>query len=76
MEKYPDKIRWDMVWSNPSIFECDYTEMKKWGYTTRPGHDMSIFEEMMRKIFHPKNMEKFAGYGLGMGYDEDEDFCV
>ena len=61
----PSKVDWLHLSSNPSIFEYDYIAMKNYRY------DSGLIKEMMEKIFHPKNIEKFAGYQLGMGYDED-----
>ena len=68
LEQNPEKIDWKLIWMNPSIFGYDYKEIRKWGY------DTGIFEEMMAKIFHPKNIHKFADYKLGMGYDEEIDY--
>ena len=56
IEQNQDKINWKLLSVNPAIFELDYTKMNA---------RMDIVkEEMMKKIFHPSNHDKFEGLGF------------
>ncbi len=55
-----DKIEWFGVCSNPNIFYDEYNEV------TRKYFMKHIAAEMMAKIWHPNNMEKFADWGVEM----------
>jgi hypothetical protein len=52
LESNQDKIDWNNLSANPSIFEYDYESM------TRP-----FFEELMQNRFHPDNLDKFESWG-------------
>jgi hypothetical protein len=54
-------IPWEDMSQNPAIFEYNYQKMKE---------RCSIFkEELIAKVFHPKNYHKF----VGLGCDEFDD---
>ena len=58
LEKNMDKICWHILSGNPSIFELDYNKIR-----TR----MDIIkEEMMQRVFHPRNIDKFADWGFSI----------
>ena len=48
-----EKIKWNMISSNPAIFEYDYKNM------TRP-----FTEELMQNRFHPNNLDRFEAWGF------------
>ena len=56
LEQNPDKINWAVLSRNPSIFIYDYKELKKRMKET-------IAEDLMKNRFHPKNMDKWVGWG-------------
>ena len=57
LEKNPDKIDWDKLSSNPSIFEIDYRTMKK--------QMVDIYlEELMMVAFHPKRLLAWLDAGF------------
>ena len=56
LRKNPDKINWIALSRNPSIFELDYTLIDK--------RINIIKEQMMMKMFHPCNIDKFSGWGF------------
>ena len=58
LEKNMDKIFWNILSRNPSIFELDYNKI-------RIRMDI-IKEEMMQKVFHPRNIDKFADCGFSI----------
>ena len=56
LERNIDKIEWDWLSRNPSIFEYDYKSM-----TER----CDIYkEELIANRFHPKNLSKFKEWGF------------
>ena len=60
-EKNVEYINWYNISKNEGIFEYDYENIKK---------RMSIFEEeLVQKVFHPRNYHKFVDWG----YEEFKD---
>lgn len=62
-------IAWVYLSGNPFIFEFNdepykYEEMKQ--------SKQSLHEDLMRRIFHPDNLPKLAGWGIESGFDHDE----
>jgi hypothetical protein len=49
-------FEWFFIAVNPNIFEYDYEGMKK-----RTG---LFAEELIQNRFHPKNIDKFEGWGF------------
>ena len=56
LEQNQDKINWNSLSANPSIFEYDYEAMRE---RMRP-----LAEELMSKMFHPRNFEKWIDWGF------------
>jgi hypothetical protein len=52
-----------MLSANPSIFTYDYVELKQRMKET-------VAEDLMKNRFHPRNMDKWVGWGQV----EEEDF--
>ena len=63
LEKHPEKIHWDLLSANPSIFTYDYDAMKA---AKQPLH-----EQLIRTVFHPQNIRKFKDWGFETGWHED-----
>ena len=59
MEKNLDKVDWDALTINPNIFTYDYEAIKNAMYK-----EGGIAEELMQNRFHPKNMDKWDGWGI------------
>ena len=57
LEKHQHKVDYEMLSMNPSIFIDEYTQVCK-DYFCR-----YVVEEMMAKIFHPDNLNKFEEWG-------------
>ena len=53
-----EKINWEELLANPSIFEYDYQAMKDHMYKS------GLCEELMAVMFHPSNMHKFGDWGF------------
>ena len=53
-----DKIDWTNFSRNPSIFEVQYD------YRKVVENMNKIKEELMMKMFHPRNLDKFMGWGF------------
>ncbi len=71
LEKNQDKINWDHLSQNDSLFEYDYNAMKNNMYNP----DTGLLEGLMANRFHPRNIDKFEGWGFkhtGKEYAEDE----
>ena len=49
-------ISWYMLSKNPNIFTYDYAQMKE--------TKNRLHEELIRNMFHPRNMDKFEGWGI------------
>jgi hypothetical protein len=58
LQQHPDKIYWIMLCSNPSIFMDTYIEY------ARNHFKKEITREIMERIFHPKNIDKFIDWGF------------
>jgi hypothetical protein len=58
-------ISWYFLSKNPNIFTYDYDQMKE--------NKHRLHEELIRNIFHPKNIESFSGWGFGCDIYTDED---
>ena len=56
LEKNLDKINWNRLSQNPSIFEYDYEAMR---LRIKP-----LAEELIANRFHPKNFNKFVSWGF------------
>jgi hypothetical protein len=56
LEQNHDKINWLNLSSNPSIFEYDYETMR--------GRMRPLAEELMADRFHPRNFDKWIGWGF------------
>jgi hypothetical protein len=52
---YPEKINWFGLYRNPDIFELDYESMRQ--------ANMELKQELMERMFHPKNVAKFESWG-------------
>jgi hypothetical protein len=63
LEQNPEKIKWSSLSMNSSIFVYDYHEMKEFKKT--------YHEEMIKTMFHPKNMNKFDSWGFDTGLQEE-----
>jgi hypothetical protein len=57
LEKNQDKINWDTLSKNPSIFEIDYKTMKKQMVDI-------YFEELMMVALHPKRISAWLDAGF------------
>ena len=66
LEKNLDKVYWRWFSSNPNIFTYDYNAMKDRMF--RGG----IKEDLMKDRFHPRNLDKFKGWGFEAYDDGDE----
>jgi hypothetical protein len=53
---YRSEISWYMLSQNPGIFTYDYKEIEK--------YCLMFKEELMERVFHPKNYDKFAAWGF------------
>ena len=62
LEKYPDKINWHRLSQIPYIFKYDYKQMNL--------NCMLFKEDLMKKIFHPRNIPKFKDWRID-GFDSD-----
>jgi hypothetical protein len=70
LEKNLDKIKYDTLewlFTNPNIFTYDYEAMKNAMYK-----EGGFVEELMQNRFHPKNMEKWDGWGFPTIHDDDD----
>ena len=56
LELNPEKIDWWCLSTNPAIFVYDYSAMKE--------SKKAIHEELIQKMFHPKNIMKFNDWGF------------
>ncbi len=56
LEQNLNKICWSILSRNPSIFTYNYPELKRRIKET-------IAEDLMKNRFHPKNMDKWVGWG-------------
>ena len=56
LQQNPKKIKWNWLSKNPSIFTYDYKELKRRMKET-------IAEDLMKNRFHPRNMDKWGGWG-------------
>jgi hypothetical protein len=56
LEQNPEKINWDSLSRNPSIFEYDYEAMR--------GRMRPLAEALMANRFHPRNFDKFYTWGF------------
>ena len=63
LEQHPEKIDWDMLSRNPAIFVYDYHAMKVSKHI--------LHEELIKTLFHPKNMDKFDGWGFDIELQEE-----
>lgn len=54
-----EKINWFYLFQNPNIFTYDYKANKNDMYK-----EGGIADELMKKRFHPKNMDKWNGWGF------------
>jgi hypothetical protein len=65
LERNPEKIDWTGLSGNPNAisFTYDYVELKRRMKET-------IAEDLMKNRFHPRNMDKWVGWGQV----EEEDF--
>jgi hypothetical protein len=56
------------VTDNPHIFTWntayDYESMKQ--------HKLALHEDLLRRMLHPDNLSKCAGWGIECGWDPDE----
>ena len=57
LEANPEKIDWDCLSRNHSIFEYDYKAMKDRMYNS------GLFGDLMKNRFHPRNVLKFEECG-------------
>ena len=55
-EKNKDKVDLDELYGNNEIFELDYSKIEE--------HMNVIKEELMIRVFHPRNCDKFIGWGF------------
>jgi hypothetical protein len=67
LERNLDKVDWEWASSNPAIFTYDYAAMK------RRMLESGLAEELMRNRFHPRNIEKFVGWGFDSVLPDEED---
>ena len=63
LQQNPDKIDWQWLALNPSIFTYNYSELKRRMKET-------IAEDLMKDRFHPKHMNKWVGWGQ----EDEEEF--
>lgn len=61
LERHPDKIHYTVFSRNPAIFTYDYDQMKM--------DKRELHEDLIRTMFHPDNIQCFAGWGFGCGYE-------
>ena len=76
-------ITWDMVRENPDKDWCymwlSYNRMTgaKDAFIRKRMQDVftrsALKEELCQRMFHPRNMRKWAGWGLDFGIEEVED---
>ena len=59
----PDKIYWNWLSTNPSIFVYDYEKIEK--------DFIPLRKSIIENRFHPKNIDKFNGWGFVI-YDESD----
>lgn len=80
LDKKPDILDWDkkirilktIIRRNPPEFEKDIFEYE-YDYEKIRANCMIYKEKLMQNRFHPRNLYKFASWGIE-GFDEDE--CV
>ena len=63
LEEKQDRIHWPPLFTNPSIFQWDYTFYRKRMDTHR--------EELMKAVFHPKRLKRSLELGYNL-FDELE----
>ena len=51
LEAYQDKIDWDIIWSNPSIFTYDYEQMKE--------NKTDLHRDLIEYLYHPIRVAKY-----------------
>lgn len=61
LEQHPDKIHYKVISRNPAIFTYDYEQMKQ--------TKNRLHEDLIQTMFHPDNIQCFAGWGFGCGYE-------
>ena len=65
----PEMINFNSLSMNPAIFiwdtEYDYTHMK--------ASKQILHKEFIEKVFHPKNISKFEGWGFENGYEDERE---
>jgi hypothetical protein len=54
LEANQNKIIWDLLSGNPSIFELDYNEMKK--------NNQDMYEELIKEVMKPSRVFKERDY--------------
>ena len=59
-----DLLDWFNISKNPSIFEYDYEGMRK----KMVGTDGGLYRDLMENRFHPRNIDKFEGWGFESVY--------
>ena len=59
LEDNLDKVKWNFFSSNPNIFTYDYEAIHNVLYK-----EDGFVEEFIQKQFHPKNMDKWDGWGF------------
>ena len=63
LEQHQDKIHWFQLSTNPSIFVYDYEKISN--------NFVPLRKEIIENRFHPKNIDKFNGWGFVI-YDESD----
>jgi hypothetical protein len=56
LEQNQDMINWEIISGNPAIFEYDYEAMRD--------RMKIIAEDLIANRFHPKNFDKWVGWGF------------
>jgi len=56
LEENQEKIDWSILSGNSEIFVCDYLKMKE--------SKALLHENIIVKMFHPRNIKKFEGWGF------------
>ena len=59
LEKNLDQVCWGELYGNPNIFRYDYEAIKNTMYK-----EGGFAEELMQNRFHPKNIDKWDGWGF------------
>ena len=68
LQTRPDKICWIYLSQNPYIFEFNDT----YNYEEMKQSKLSLHEDLIRRMLHPDNLCKFAGWGIECGFDHEE----